>query len=186
MRATKIAQEALVDHPDVFQYLTTDRGLTVDTIEEAQLGFIDRSFMEGLRKDFSMSELRQAGIVGRESNDPWVVHALCIPYPSSNGIQTLRGKVIGGRTIGLHGLPVRLYLVDKIKNVAEPFICEGEMDALLLNQMGYPAAGVPGADVFKDHWTHFFSDAKRIYLVPDHDNINPNTGKRPGLAGAEN
>ena len=183
--AARIAQDGLVDHPDVMDYLITQRGLTIETIEDARLGYFDRNWWEELRGVASMEQLRDAGIVGPESNDPWVMHALSIPYVEDGAVRQLRGKVLGGRTLGLHHREVRLYLADKVRGQAESYICEGEMDALLLNQLGFPACGVPGADVWKSDWSRYFTDARRIFIIPDHDDINPNTGRRPGITGAK-
>lgn len=49
------------------------------------------------------------------------------------------------------------------------FVCEGELKAAALVQMGYSAVAVPGAGMFKDEWHQYFSDARQILVLFDND-----------------
>jgi len=48
-------------------------------------------------------------------------------------------------------------------------VAEGEMDAIVLQMIGIPAIGVPGAEVFKDHYAKVFEDFSRVYMFADGD-----------------
>lgn len=50
------------------------------------------------------------------------------------------------------------------------FICEGELKAALLVQMGYCAVSLPGAGNFKSEWSQYFNHAKEIFVCLDNDN----------------
>lgn len=65
-------------------------------------------------------------------------------------------------------------------------ICEGETDTLTLDALvshgDLPAVGVPGVESWKGHpeWKELFRGYSKVYVLEDQDEINPNTGKRPG------
>ena len=49
-------------------------------------------------------------------------------------------------------------------------ICEGEIDAMLLTQYGFPAcSGTTGAGTFKPEWARFFATTRRVVLLFDND-----------------
>ena len=49
-------------------------------------------------------------------------------------------------------------------------ICEGEIDAMLLTQLGYRAVtSTAGANTWKDDWARFFTHVRDIYLLFDND-----------------
>ena len=69
------------------------------------------------------------------------------------------------------GSTASLYNVQTLENITdEPvFICEGELDALLLNSMGNIAVtSTGGSGTFKKEWAKYF-DGKRVYIVFDRD-----------------
>lgn len=57
------------------------------------------------------------------------------------------------------------------------FIVEGEVEAMLLDQLGYPSiSSTGGAGTFKPHWATFLAHLDRIIVIYDND--------APGMAGA--
>lgn len=48
-------------------------------------------------------------------------------------------------------------------------VCEGELDSLILRQIGIPAVSNPGAKNWKEHWPNVFEDFSRIYIFADGD-----------------
>lgn len=48
-------------------------------------------------------------------------------------------------------------------------VCEGELDSLILRQIGVPAVSNPGATNWKDWWPNVFEDFSRIYVFSDAD-----------------
>lgn len=49
------------------------------------------------------------------------------------------------------------------------FITEGEIDAMTLWQLGYRAVGVPGAQVWKDHFKYLFRNVDEAVICFDFD-----------------
>lgn len=58
-------------------------------------------------------------------------------------------------------------------------LCEGELKAMLLCQMGYAAVAVPGAAMWKEEWQAAFTHAKRIIVCYDNDNPKFHNYDRP-------
>ena len=181
--AVEIAEDALFDYPEVVKYLN-GRGLTADTIVAFRLGYMGPNYRAQLLERFDLGSMREAGLIQRNGNGMWSAPAIIIPYFDGTRITQLRAKQIGGPTIGLPGVPTRLFNVNAIKDVDEAYVCEGEMDTIMLDMYGFPAVGVPGASAFKDLWVRYFNGKKRVFVIPDHDPVNPTTGKRPGIEGA--
>src|SRR5690606_14322833 len=48
-------------------------------------------------------------------------------------------------------------------------ICEGEMDALVLNMLGIPAVGIPGATFWENRWRRILEGFSRIWVWGDPD-----------------
>lgn len=67
------------------------------------------------------------------------------------------------------GTQTRLFNTDATWNTTELVVTEGEFDALALEQAGYPAVGVPGANVWQAEWDDYLTDVKRVWVVFDRD-----------------
>jgi hypothetical protein len=67
------------------------------------------------------------------------------------------------------GTSTRLFNTDAVWNTDEIYAAEGEMDAMVLEQNGYPAIGVPGADAWQENWDDYLHNLKRVWLVYDRD-----------------
>lgn len=66
--------------------------------------------------------------------------------------------------------PNRLYGVQTASRADDWIVVtEGEIDALTWQQIGVPAIGVPGAEMWKPHWVNVFEDFSRVYLAEDGD-----------------
>lgn len=48
-------------------------------------------------------------------------------------------------------------------------VTEGELDSLILRQIGIPAVAVPGSTNWQAHWANVFEDLSRIYVFADAD-----------------
>jgi 5S rRNA maturation endonuclease (ribonuclease M5) len=48
-------------------------------------------------------------------------------------------------------------------------ITEGELDSLILRQIGLPAVAIPGSGNWEDHWINVFEDLSRVYVFADAD-----------------
>jgi DnaB-like helicase C terminal domain/DNA primase catalytic core, N-terminal domain/Toprim-like len=71
------------------------------------------------------------------------------------------------KTLG--GSRARLFNTDATWANKTVALCEGEFDALVLNQAGFPAVGAPGAQSWQDEWDGYFTGMRRIWCIYDRD-----------------
>lgn len=168
-RVVELAQDALLERPDVLRYLRENRGLDAEIIGKYRLGWAPRDWMDSLiSRDMMPSDIKGAGLF-TDKMYPLFWDRIVIPYYQRNAVVTLRAKEIGGNVLQAKDTSIHLYGVDNLRGHKEVFICEGEFDAMLLDQMGYAACAVPGALNFQDHWRHWFDDARRVFICLDAD-----------------
>jgi len=107
---------------------------------------------------------------------------LAIPYLTDHGPVNLRFRCLQRHNCSEMGHPKysmmkgyegNLYGVQQIstEGLMDDWICvtEGEIDSLVLRQVGIPALGVPGAKMFKEHWPNVFEDFSYVYIFTDGD-----------------
>jgi hypothetical protein len=172
--AVPIMQNALIeeDPSEMLTYLK-GRGLTAQTIGKYKLGLagkqgiIDNLVAEG----YSFKELKAAGLFTDYNGKdvPLFWNRLMIPYYQRGHVVAIRGKSIGRGTIQAKNTSIQLFGTDNLLGHKEVYICEGEMDAMLLDQLGYPACAIPGAGSFQEHWKPWFEAATRVFVVLDAD-----------------
>jgi DNA primase len=63
------------------------------------------------------------------------------------------------------------------------FLAEGEMDTMILWQMGYRAVGFPGANTWQDHFRFLFRNVEECVLTFDNDEPKVVDGKRKPNTG---
>lgn len=142
------------------------RGITQHTAVTARLGVVD----EPVQGD------RDA-----EGN------RLSIPYLTRSGVVDVRyrcirdhdcGEAGHAKYLGRAGASLRIYGVGSLVE-AGSWICvtEGELDALVLRQLGHPAVGLPGAESWKPHWRLLFEDFSRIIVFGDGDDAGQRFAK---------
>lgn len=177
---TEFAADLLRRNDDKLMYLL-GRGLHAETIVDARLGFVPKSFgVCGSLDGFSRKDFEAAGVLagGRE------FHAgrLVIPYLQRGRVLQVRGKEIGGRYYTPTGDQARLYNADSLRGAEIAIVTEGEFDALILAQTlrmsphsPYEQAavvGLPGANAWpggKERFADYFREAKRVYIGLDPD-----------------
>jgi DNA primase len=134
------------------------RGITEDTAVSARLGVVDEQV----------------------HGDPEAAfQRLSIPYITRSGVVDLRfrcirdhecGEVSCAKYLGRPGATLRLYGVDDLVSAGDTIVVtEGELDRLILHQLGYPAVGLPGAESWKRHWHRLFEDFQRVVVFGDGD-----------------
>lgn len=201
-------QRQLKQYPDVVTYLNgPQRGLTVQTIQERQLGYAPMAMAYDAGTDtttiepskllyshlrslnYTSKDILGSGLCVERHNT--VVDSLTgmvtIPYLVAGNVVALRGRTwphvaedfehwIGDRYEPpkpkyktCAGTGTRLYNTDVAWQGTEVFITEGELDAMVLVQNGYPAMGVPGAEAWQDTWDGYLTNLKRVWLVYDRD-----------------
>lgn len=134
------------------------RGITEDTAVTARLGVVD----EPIHGD-SDAEYRR----------------LVIPFLTRSGVVDLRFRCIRehdcaengcAKYLGRPGSSLRIYNVGSLVTSGDTIcVTEGELDALVLTQLGFDAVGLPGAESWKQHWHRLFEDFSRIVVFGDGD-----------------
>lgn len=71
-----------------------------------------------------------------------------------------------------------IYNVEALSHHSQVWVCEGEFDALILQQMGKWAVGIPGAQLFRPEWKYLFVDCEHVSLVFDADEAGRGGGER--------
>jgi len=110
-----------------------------------------------------------------------------IPYVIAGNVATIRGRTwpfsdgdfehwLGdpyspakGKYKTCSGVASRLFNSDVAWAGEEVFVTEGEFDAMVLEQNGYPTVGVPGATAWQENWDDYLTNLKRVWLVYDRD-----------------
>lgn len=167
-------QELLTKNEEVMRWLQSERGLTEETILKHQIGWADGTLKLHLEtKGFDRADIVDTGLMTKNGSDFLYGH-VSIPYHNLGAVIQIRGKEIGGKYLTPSGQKASLFNLDAARGADEVLITEGEFDALVLEQQGYSAVGVPGAVSWQKHWTQHFDRVKRAYIVFDNDE----TGRR--------
>lgn len=134
------------------------RGITEDTAVSARLGVVDEP-------------------IHGDTDSPY--NRLSIPFITRSGVADIRFRCIRGHDCGEVGCPkylgrpgsnLRIYGVEHLVSADSTIgVAEGELDALILHQLGYHAVGLPGAESWKRHWRRLFEDFQRIVVFGDGD-----------------
>ena len=109
-------------------------------------------------------------IEGHQGYDGWI----SIPYFTAMdmcvGFKFRRlddGKPKYGAPVGQKS---HLYnVVATMANTSNIVICEGEFDAIVMNEIGIPAVGVPGVAAWKPFYAKLFTGFDIIYVIGDND-----------------
>lgn len=77
------------------------------------------------------------------------------------------------------GLPNRLFNLDALNRASDMIaLCEGELDAVILEQLGVPCVGIQGANSWKRHHPSLFEGFDRVVMVTDADDKGRDLAKR--------
>jgi hypothetical protein len=168
--AVSICQDALVENKEAMNYLRGNtRGLKPSTIGKYRLGWVPGDLTDQLlERGFVMTDLRNAGLFA-ESGNPLFFDRILIPYYQRHRVTTLRAKHVGSNILQAKDTSLYLFGTDNLRGHSEVFICEGEWDAMLLDQLVYAACALPGALNYQEHWNWWFDDARRVFVVLDND-----------------
>lgn len=169
--ATDYYHARLSENPEALKYLQKERGLTEETIAHFRLGWADGNLHRDLRSQFEPRHLKKTSLMHVDDGHykDFFYECITIPYMVAGNAVSLRGKYLGGKYKGLPGDKGRLFNSDVLWTAEEAQVHEGEFDAMLAQQFGLDAVGVPGANIWKDEWTAYFADMKRVWVVFDPD-----------------
>lgn len=135
----------LASNPEFLEYLTGKRGLNEDTIKAYEVGY-------DITRD-------RYALPVRDENGALVNFRRYLPNAAGHE----KMKNAAG-----HGSPARLYPYATLSSEAI-VVCEGEWDALLTNQMGFPAiTGTHGVSTWRSQWSKLFK-GKHVAIVFDCD-----------------
>lgn len=151
--------EALFANDDALGYLE-GRGLAVDTIINAQFGYVE---------------------TGRFR------HSISIPYFDALGRHRLtRYRRLDPdapmKYDWLKGSHTHLYGIEDV-NEPRVYVTEGEFDRWILKQMGFAAVGLTGAMHFQRPWRFLFRNCDLVLVVLDTDPSKIKHGREVGMTG---
>ena len=172
---------------EAFEWLRNERGLELETIVAHQIGYADGGLYKHLRQQgYSTKDILDTGLVIEDRTTQRVVDflkkAVTIPYHTAGNVTMIRGRSFpydgdGPKYKTPPRNQTRLFNSDATWNAETLIACEGEFDALILEQNGYRAVGVPGANIWQDAWDGYVANLKKFYVLFDPDDS--------GLAGRE-
>lgn len=161
--------DKLCDNLEAFEWLKNERGLTVSTISDHKLGWADGKLHAHLKaKGFTPEAIKSCNLINADGSD-FFVNKITIPYTVNGQVLQIRGKDPHAKYHTPPGDKVRPYNIDAARDADTVFVTEGEFDALVLEQLGYKAIGVPGANSWQEVWNGYVESAKKIYAVFDRD-----------------
>lgn len=152
LRYVKFLQKS----PKLLGYLTEERGLTLATIDAFQVGY---------------DEQRHRYVLPVRDADGRLVNFRRYDNQSSPKMKNAFG----------HGTPPRLYPEENLA-FDRVVVCEGEWDALLTTQHGFPAVtGTHGAGTWRKEWSKQL-EGKDVYVCYDNDQEGRTGAKRAARA----
>lgn len=106
---------------------------------------------------------------------------LVIPYTTRTGVVDLRFRAMNHaepKYLGLPGASTHLYNVTSVFDAQDWIaICEGEIDTITLDSIGFPTIGVPGANNWKKHYSKILQDFDKVYVFADGDQAGSDFGR---------
>jgi len=167
----------------VLEYLQQERGLSMDIILRFKLGVADGNLgNELLLSGHKREHISSTGLVWDTGKDFFTPGMVMIPYFIQGSCAQIRGRDLTAvknkykTPPGQDPIPFNLDLLLE-DNLAFIIFTEGEFDAMLLEDLGYNAIGIPGARAFQEEWVRAFAETRKIFICFDND--------EPGHEGAE-
>lgn len=150
----QLVENTLKGRDRVYRWLR-DRGLRNGTITKWNLGYVATP-MKGHDQYRGLLVIPYKDAFGRERG---------IRFRS---LKTGKGK----KYLSLKGAEKHLF---GVMYSSEPvvYITEGEIDTMVLHQMGFKAVGLPGVNIWLPSWKWLFRGAEEIVIVPDGDGSEP-------------
>jgi archaellum biogenesis ATPase FlaH len=179
-----------IHNDDVWNYLTQKRGLSTDAILRFKIGVADYKLNEFLMlNEYKREDVAATGLVWDTGKDFFQAGSITIPYFVQGVCAQIRCRdqeAVKNKYKTPPGQDPIPFNVDVVleDNLSFVVLTEGEFDAMLLEDLGYNAIGIPGANAFKEDWVRAFADIRKVFICFDTDALNSH-GHRPGQQGAE-
>lgn len=166
---------------DFVCYAQDVRGLTPETIERFNIGYLSAEVYNAHKTDLNTLGIRD-----------YHIPAIVIPYPGKKYFfmrLTTNDKTKVNNKVKPAGLPCCLFNAPALKDHDCIFVCDGQIDALCIEQCGFPAIATGGAtsraiiDEIKQYATTPVK--KTLCLCVDNDERKPDQDKSPGEMWAD-
>lgn len=181
-------QTLVVHDDDVWNYLTQKRGLSAEAILRFKIGVADYKLNDFLLlNEYKREDIAATGLVWDTGRDFFERGSVMIPYFVQGTCAQIRGRdmqAVKNKYKTPPGQDPIPFNVDVVLENDELIFTEGEFDAMILEDLGYTAIGIPGANAFKEEWARAFQDTHKIFIAFDSDALNSH-GHKPGQQGAE-
>lgn len=176
----------LLDHNEASDYLKK-RGITEKQIKENQIKNLPKdkkeqnSIIKELLKYYSKDNLIKSGIVSKNKENDNIYlfhykHRLIIPYFDTDGknINSIQGRTIDEeikpKYLFNRNAKDAIYNINKLGNTKDIVICEGVIDALSLERLGYDSIALSGATKINLLEKYNLLKQYNIYSFSDNDN----------------
>lgn len=134
-----------------------DRGIEPLPASIARLGVVTEDCLPEHRRFIGWLVIPYLGIDGR----PVQLRFRCLQEHEHAG---------HGKYMTMEGDPARVYNVQAIMEAdADIHVTEGEIDAIVLGMLGYPAVAIPGASGFQSHHRRMLAGFNRVFVWGDPD-----------------
>jgi hypothetical protein len=193
--ATETAADMLLNNQRILDYLV-GRGLTLQTILDYKLGYVPKNWsLCSSLGELAVADQIAAG-VRTEAGRDFFHDKITIPYLQRGSVIQLRGKDPEGKYFTPSGDCVRLFNADTMAGASDVIITEGELDCLVLQQVlslskdprvrATAVVGIPGANGLPSGFENMFTEAKRVYIGLDPDDVGKKAAiKIKGLLGSK-
>lgn len=149
--------EAVLRQDDEAVLFLKDRGLTEEIVSTHRLGVVGDDCLPEHRRFIGWLVIPYLGLDGR----PVQVRFRCLKQHDHIG---------HGKYMTLEGDPARVYHVQSIVLAdSDIHVTEGEIDAIVLSMLGYPAVAIPGASGFRSHHRRMLAGFSRVFVWGDPD-----------------
>lgn len=156
------------------RFLESTASQYAEHIEDAE------AWLEGRGVELENARYEGLGVV----RNPPAIHEqyegrISIPYITDHGPVAIRFRCMKdhnckeqghGKYLSVKNGATTLYGVRSFDDATDWIgITEGEIDSIILRQIGIPAVAIPGASTWQDHWVNVFEDLSRVYVFADAD-----------------
>jgi hypothetical protein len=149
-------EAALGEDDEAVRFLLA-RGLDKVTVSTHRLGVVTEDCLPEHRRFIGWLAIPYLGLDGR----PVQIRFRCLRNHEHVG---------HGKYMTLEGDPARVFNVQSIITADfDIHITEGEVDAMILTKLGYPAIAIPGASGFQSHHRRMLAGFGRVFVWGDPD-----------------
>lgn len=149
--------EAALGEDDEAVAFLVGRGLTRSAVSTARLGVVPEDCLPEHRRFIGWLAIPYLGLDER----PVQMRFRCLRKHEHVG---------HGKYMTMDGDPARVYNVKALVEAdTDIHVTEGEIDAMVLSMLGYPAVAIPGASGFQSHHRRMLAGFSRVFVWGDPD-----------------